>query len=206
MNTIGIICRIDNLSRIVIPKEIRRITNIREGDALECYATSEGEIVFKKYSSMKNEVGVLAKQLCDAAFSCFGFPIAITDDVVVIAASGAEKNAIIERPVSSEVIQIMSKHKAYTDNNAQTILLDAFNTCPITDIIPIMQGNTCIGSVAIIGNENMRCTINENERYIAAKMVAEVLKNHLNSFYNANITISKKHSLAHPQRQKRSGK
>lgn len=182
MKTTGIIRRIDDLGRIAIPKEIRRMAKIREGDDFEIYATSEGEIALKKYSSMKKELGVLAEQICDAVFNSFGFSMAVTDRDSVIAASGVDKNSIIDRPISPEMQRIMSESRIDVADNTETIFLDAYNRYPVAEVMPIMRNNMCVGSVAIIGGKGALSEADENERYMAGKMVTEFFKKYITSF------------------------
>lgn len=182
MKTIGITRYIDDLGRIAIPKEIRRMAKIREGDEFEIYITTEGEIALKKHSFMKKELDVLAKQICDAVFNSFGFSIAVTDKDDVIAASGAEKNSIIDRPVSPEMQQIMSKFRIDAADNTETIFLDVYNRYPVAEVMPIMRNNMCVGSVAIIGDKGTLSEADENERYMVVKMVTEFLKKYITSF------------------------
>ena len=68
MSNAVIVCRIDDLGRIVIPKEIRRTLRIREGDPLEIYTEKDGEVIFKKYSPM-GDLTEFAGQICDAIAS-----------------------------------------------------------------------------------------------------------------------------------------
>lgn len=64
MKATGIVRRIDDLGRVVIPKEIRRTMRIREGDPLEIYTSRDGEVIFKKYSLMGG-LDDFAAQLCE---------------------------------------------------------------------------------------------------------------------------------------------
>ena len=64
MKATGIVRRIDDLGRVVIPKEIRRTMRIREGDPLEIFVSNEGEVIFKKYSPI-SELGSIAAQYCE---------------------------------------------------------------------------------------------------------------------------------------------
>lgn len=65
MKATGIVRRIDDLGRVVIPKEIRRTLRIREGDPLEIFTEKDGEVIFKKYSPM-GELGEFATQICNS--------------------------------------------------------------------------------------------------------------------------------------------
>ena len=78
MKATGIVRRIDDLGRVVIPKEIRRTMRIREGDPLEIFVSNEGEVIFKKYSPI-SELGSIAAQYCEVLYRTAGFPVLITD-------------------------------------------------------------------------------------------------------------------------------
>lgn len=95
MKATGIVRRIDDLGRIVIPKEIRRTMRIREGDPLEIYTSPEGEVIFKKYSPV-GEISSAASQYADVLSKVGGCPAVICDRDHVIAVSGMSKKEIIE--------------------------------------------------------------------------------------------------------------
>ncbi len=90
MKATGIVRRIDDLGRVVIPKEIRRTMRIREGDPLEIYTSKDGEVIFKKYSLMGG-VDEFAAQLCDTLSKSTGTSVAVTDRDSVIAAAGSAR-------------------------------------------------------------------------------------------------------------------
>ena len=84
MKATGIVRRIDDLGRIVVPKEIRRTLRIREGDALEIFTDREGEIILKKYSPL-GEMGNFADQYAESLAQTLGYLVCITDTDQVIA-------------------------------------------------------------------------------------------------------------------------
>ena len=90
MKATGIVRRIDDLGRVVIPKEIRRTLRIREGDPLEIFTDREGEIILKKYSPI-GELGEFARQYADSLAQSTGNIVCITDRDQVIAFAGAPK-------------------------------------------------------------------------------------------------------------------
>lgn len=90
MKATGIVRRIDDLGRVVIPKEIRRTLRIREGDPLEIFTDREGEIILKKYSPI-GELGTLAKIYAESLSQTLGCTVCITDTDQVVAASGSGK-------------------------------------------------------------------------------------------------------------------
>ena len=109
MKATGIVRRIDDLGRVVIPKEIRRTMRIREGDPLEIFTASDGEVIFKKYSPI-GELSDFAEVLCRAT----DLPVIITDRDHVISVSGISKKEYLERRISSELETLMESRTNYT--------------------------------------------------------------------------------------------
>lgn len=101
MKATGIVRRIDDLGRVVIPKEIRRTMRIREGDPLEIYTSNDGEVIFKKYSPI-GEMSEHAAQVADIMHRLAGCPVAIFDRDHVVSVSGAAKKEWNARRVSPE--------------------------------------------------------------------------------------------------------
>ncbi len=112
MKATGIVRRIDDLGRVVIPKEIRRTLRIREGDPLEIYTERDGEVIFKKYSPM-GDLADLAGQICESISKNTGHIAAVTDRDCVIAVAGAPKRELMDKRASQAVEQLMEKRKTY---------------------------------------------------------------------------------------------
>ncbi|MDR1735851.1 MAG: AbrB/MazE/SpoVT family DNA-binding domain-containing protein [Oscillospiraceae bacterium] len=112
MKATGIVRRIDELGRVVIPKPIRRTMRIRENDALEIYTDKNGEIIFKKYSPMA-EFASYAAMLCDSLSESTKRPVAICDCDEVIASSGAPEKELLRRNVSEELDMIIQSRQLY---------------------------------------------------------------------------------------------
>ena len=93
MKATGIVRRIDDLGRVVIPKEIRRTLRIREGDPLEIFVDREGEVILKKYSPI-GELGDFAKEYADSLNEAIGHIALISDRDNIIAVSGTEKRIL----------------------------------------------------------------------------------------------------------------
>ena len=104
MKATGIVRRIDDLGRVVIPKEIRRTMRIREGDPLEIYTSRDGEVIFKKYSPI-GELGSFAGQYGEVLYKTGGYPVVICDRDHVISVAGISKKELIERRVSEKKLQ-----------------------------------------------------------------------------------------------------
>ena len=118
MKATGIVRRIDELGRIVIPKEIRRTMRIREGDPLEIYTSPDGEVIFKKYSPV-GEISSTASQYVDVLSKVGGLPAVICDRDHVIAVSGMSKKEIIERRVSGSLEDLIEQRKSYVFKNGE---------------------------------------------------------------------------------------
>ncbi|HWT26935.1 MAG TPA: stage V sporulation T C-terminal domain-containing protein, partial [Mobilitalea sp.] len=111
MKATGIVRRIDDLGRVVVPKEIRRTLRIREGDPLEIFTDREGEIILKKYSPI-GELGQFAKQYADSLAQTTGHIIAITDKDQFIAVSGPAKKDLITKGISHELEEVINERES----------------------------------------------------------------------------------------------
>lgn len=112
MKATGIVRRIDDLGRVVIPKEIRRTLRIRVGDPLEIFTDKDGGVVFRKYSLM-GDLQVVAGQICDTASKTLGCGVLICDRDTVIAAAGVNRREVLERHISSALEGIMEGRKLW---------------------------------------------------------------------------------------------
>ncbi len=153
MKATGIVRRIDDLGRVVIPKEIRRTLRIREGDPLEIFTDREGEIILQKYSPI-GELNEFAKQYVDAISKATGHIVCITDRDQVIAVSGGRKD-IVSKAVHHELEKAMENRETFSANDGSK------KYCRITDgeafpsetISPIISEGDVIGSVCILGKD-----------------------------------------------------
>lgn len=118
MKATGIVRRIDDLGRIVIPKEIRRTLRIKEGDPLEIYTDREGEVIFKKYSPI-GELQSFASEYADTLQKTSSMPIFICDRDEVIAVSGASKKEYLDRKISPALEEIVEKRSLYVRGNTK---------------------------------------------------------------------------------------
>ena len=122
MKATGIVRRIDDLGRVVIPKEIRRTMRIREGDPLEIFTSADGDVVFKKYSPVE-EINRFAGEYAEVLYKTGGAPVLICDKDHVIAAAGIPKREVIERRVSSTLEDAMNTRKVIncSDSNCERV-------------------------------------------------------------------------------------
>ncbi len=120
MKATGIVRRIDDLGRVVIPKEIRRTMRIREGDPLEIYTAADGEVIFKKYSPV-GELSHFTSEYADALTQGTKLAVLICDRDHCIAAGGVSKKDVIGRPITSALDEIIESRR-FTENRDGTEL------------------------------------------------------------------------------------
>lgn len=153
MKATGIVRRIDNLGRIVIPKEIRKTLRIKEGDALEIYTDREGEVILKKYSPIE-ELGEYAKQYAEALYQSMGRSVYITDTDQIIAAAGVGKKEALHQHLTVEYEKIMQKRQQRILSINEREYADVYSEMTIeTEAIlttPIINEGSLIGSIIII--------------------------------------------------------
>ena len=181
MKATGIVRRIDELGRVVIPKEIRRTLRIREGDPLEIFTDREGEVILKKYSPI-GELGDFAKEYAEALHQSTGHIAVICDKDTVVAASGGGRRELMDRPVHEEVEQLMF-------NRVKTVLnaKEGQATLPIVKdgetyqaeaIVPILAAGDAIGAVMLLSKEPLiMATTEQKVCETAAHFMGKQLEN-----------------------------
>ena len=154
MKATGIVRRIDDLGRIVIPKEIRRTMRIREGDSLEIYTDKDGEVIFKKYSPM-GELASFAAQICDTLAKTTGAAVAVADRDSIIAAAGAMRKEVYEKRISDALEQIMESRKIYQHRSGdkRQPVTDG-GECMLEIAAPILTEGDVTGCVIFIADES----------------------------------------------------
>ena len=146
MKATGIVRRIDDLGRVVIPKEIRRTMRIREGDPLEIYTERDGEVIFKKYSPM-GELSDFAGQICDSLFKTTGSTAAICDRDSIIAAAGASRKELLDKRISAQLEEIMEKRGLYSaDFRVSLPVCEGGDQC-VSVAAPILSAGDVLGCV-----------------------------------------------------------
>ncbi|OAT80674.1 stage V sporulation protein T [Desulfotomaculum copahuensis] len=160
MKATGIVRRIDDLGRVVIPKEIRRTLRIREGDPLEIFVDREGEVILKKYSPI-GELGDFAKEYADSLYEALGHIACIADRDAIIAVAGAPKKEYMNKPVGAAVEKVMEERKAVIINTpgedpfCKECLTADDDDCKYSSevIAPIIAGGDPIGAVILASKE-----------------------------------------------------
>lgn len=152
MKATGIVRRIDELGRVVIPKEIRRTQRIRQGDALEIFTASDGQVVFKKYSPLV-ELGELAGVYAEVLAKNLGRPVLMCDRESIVAATGTGKGQLLGRQISDAAARLLAMRGPYTAPETAARRITAFDkgetvllcACPI-----VVQGDV-EGGVLLTG-------------------------------------------------------
>ena len=158
MKATGVVRRIDDLGRIVIPKEIRRTLRIGEGSPLEIFTEKDGEIVLKKYSPI-GELSEFASNYADTLSKTTGHIACITDKDTIIAVSGGLKKDLLEQNISKELEEVIENKEIYTskDNDELAIPLSKNENKErifhAQVIYPIVSDGDPVGSVVLMSKE-----------------------------------------------------
>ena len=152
MKATGIVRRIDDLGRVVIPKEIRRTMRIREGDPLEIYTDREGEVIFKKYSPI-GELASFASQYAETLHKTCGFSVIICDRDAVIACAGVPKRDYAERKITPETEALVETRQLYTASESDKISVIEGGGV-ISCLMPIITEGDIAGCVASLRSED----------------------------------------------------
>ena len=158
MKATGVVRRIDDLGRVVIPKEIRKTLRIKEGDPLEIFTDREGQVILKKYSPI-GELSEFAIGYAETLSKTTGHIACITDKDSIIAVSGGSKKEFLEQDVSQELEQLMEDKEVYTSNE------NSNQSMPITKndnqqrkynsqvVYPIVSNGDTIGTVILLAKD-----------------------------------------------------
>ena len=154
MKATGIVRRVDDLGRIVIPKEIRRTLKIREGDPLEIYTEKDGGVIFRKYSPM-GDLQDFAAQICDSIGTNTGRIAAVADRDTIIALHGAPKRELMDKPNSRELDRLMEQRKnyRYLPGEALVRASDGSDKYHLGVAAPILSQGDLMGCVMLLLGE-----------------------------------------------------
>ena len=155
MKATGIVRRIDDLGRVVIPKEIRRTMRIREGDPLEIYTDREGEVIFKKYSPI-GELASFAAQYADTLHKTCNMSVVISDRDAVIASAGVSKKEYNDKHLSRELEEVIESRGMYTWSEGSEklpVIADGASHY-VSCAMPIISEGDVVGCVAALCDSN----------------------------------------------------
>lgn len=169
MKATGITRKIDELGRIVIPKEIRRTLRIREGTPLEIFTEKNGEIILRKYSPM-GELVTFARQYADSLAQTTGMMVCITDLETVIAAAGGAKREYLGRAVSEKLMRLMEDRGQFQaqpeERNYVPVTVETIEERCGETISPIICQGDVIGAVVLLGKDT-KVKMGEVEKKLA---------------------------------------
>ncbi len=112
MKATGIVRRIDDLGRVVIPKEIRRTLRIREGDPLEIFTDAQGGVIFRKYSPV-GELSTFAAEYAEVLHHTANLPTIVCDRDHVVAVAGVSKKEYLERRITPELEEYLKSRHSF---------------------------------------------------------------------------------------------
>ena len=182
MKATGVVRRIDDLGRVVIPKEIRKVLRIKEGDPLEIFTDQNGEVVLKKYSPI-GELSEFAGDYAETLSKTTGHIACITDKDTVIAVSGGNKKDFLEKTLSKEIEEVLENKEVFKSKENNEISL------PITEgegkqriynsqvVYPIISDGDVVGSVILLAKDASK-QMGEPD-FKVAQSAAGFLGNHL---------------------------
>ena len=151
MKATGIVRRIDDLGRVVIPKEIRRTMRIREGDPLEIFTDKDGELIFKKYSPI-GELGDFAGQLCDSLRRSTDAIAAVCDRDAVIAIAGGGRRELLDKPISPRLSELMEERALYRHAGGSGVSVsEADDKFLVSVAAPVISEGDVMGAELFVG-------------------------------------------------------
>lgn len=169
MKATGIVRRIDDLGRIVIPKEIRRTMRIREGDPLEIYTDNDGEVIFKKYSPI-GELSGFAGIYAEVLHKTGGYPVVVCDRDHVVAVSGLPKKELLERRVSPSLEELMEARQSFTltaPNGNKLQPVEGSDRLALT-AFPILSAGDVCGAVMFLKEDSTTSATEADIKLISA--------------------------------------
>jgi AbrB family transcriptional regulator, stage V sporulation protein T len=177
MKATGIVRRIDDLGRVVIPKEIRRTLRIREGDPLEIFVDRDGEVILKKYSPI-SELSDFAKEYAEALFDSLGNPILICDRDTYIAVAGGSKKDYLNKNISEMIEKTMEERNSIIMNKQENVALsDGLEEAVSAYTVgPIIANGDPIGAVIIFTKEGTLGEVEQKAVETAAGFLARQME------------------------------
>lgn len=168
MKATGIVRHIDDLGRVVIPKEIRRTMRIREGTPLEIYTESDGRVIFKKYSPV-GELGEFSREYAEVLFKTSGNPVIVCDRDNVIAAAGISKKEVLEKRVSPELEKLMEDRRSYSRelSSEKIYPVEGVERSAIS-VSPVLASGDVCGAVLMMDGERGERDVRSNSKLTQA--------------------------------------
>lgn len=177
MKATGIVRRIDDLGRVVIPKEIRRTMRIREGDPLEIFTGSDGEVILKKYSPIQ-DLQQFAVEYAESLYEVYGTPTIICDRDTVITVAGVAKKDYVDRRLAGSFEDVLNEKTSKIEKleNVLEIVPGQFEQVKSYVIVPILLNGDLIGGITLISKVHFMSEIEQKGAEAAAKFLAKQMQ------------------------------
>ena len=165
MKATGVVRRIDELGRIVIPKEIRRTLKIREGTPLEIYSGDSGELILKKYSPLI-DIASVANEVAESIFATLQKNVIVTNMESIVAACGPNKNHYINKAIDGQIERLINQRKSQIISlHEQSVMFFRDTDTKSFVISPILEGGDVYGSIIIFA---ANLSVGESEKMMAS--------------------------------------
>ncbi|MEW6727049.1 stage V sporulation T C-terminal domain-containing protein [Desulforudis sp. 1088] len=183
MKATGVVRRMDDLGRIVIPKEVRRTLRIKDGDPLEIFTDRDGEIIFKKYSPI-GDLATYAKEYADSLYESTSHTACICDEHSVIAVAGGSKQLVNQSlgPIAEQAMErqetvVQNIGRGFKENEAPLVgPRDIMNQYTSAVISPILAGGRAAGCVILLGKNAQMTEIEQKLAETAANFLGKQLE------------------------------
>ena len=177
MKATGIVRRIDDLGRIVIPKEIRRTLRIREGDPLEIFTGNDGEVILKKYSPIL-DLSEFAVEYAESLYETYGTPTLLSDRDEIIAVAGMSKKEYVGRRISSACEDLLNERKVILENpeNVLELVPGQYEQVKSYIVVPILLNGDLIGAVYLLSKGESLGAVEQKGAEVAAKFLAKQMQ------------------------------
>ncbi|ARD49705.1 stage V sporulation protein T [Sporosarcina sp. P33] len=178
MKATGIVRRIDDLGRVVIPKEIRRTLRIREGDPLEIFTDREGEVILKKYSPI-SELGEFAVEYAESLYETIGTPALISDRDEMLAVAGLSKKDYMNRQLSLVCEEILNGRSTVIEKHEKSVEWVPGQVEQVKSycVAPIVTNGDAIGAVYLLSKVHFVGDVEQKAAETAASFLAKQMEN-----------------------------
>lgn len=152
MKATGIVRRIDDLGRVVIPKEIRRTLKIREGMPMEIFTDVSGEVILKKYSPV-GEMSQLAQAYAETLVSLTGHSAAVCDTEQIIAVAGGIGKAILHKGIAPQLDELVQGRRSFITSAESTVLVCKEPPVAALAVFPVVSSGDIMGAIMLLKGE-----------------------------------------------------
>lgn len=177
MKATGIVRRIDDLGRVVIPKEIRRTLRIREGMPMEIFTDVSGGVILKKYSPV-GEMSQLASAYAETLVHLTGHGAVVCDTEQIIAVAGSAKKDLLHKPLSPQLEELVQGKRNFISNAENTVLVAQGQPAAALAVFPVVSVGDVMGAVMLLKSEKSPARVSA-EAAESAKAAAMFLSRQL---------------------------